>query len=154
MLCADLVVLIDVSLNNVETAIKYCTLPRNGDQLNPTRRRPVSMTGKTFFYFPNFLVFIHSPIVSSVVFIQDFVFYLAMYSSGTLRNTLLRRGSMQNNKPAPPIRRTSSITNTNRPLTPVNTEENLPPPPAFLLEPQQSPKNPPSPSKLNNSCRS
>lgn len=74
-----------------------------------------------------------------------------MYSSGgTLRNTLLRRGSMQTNKPAPPIRRTSSITNTNRPLTPVNTEENLPPPPAFLLEPnlqQGSPKNHPSPSK-------
>lgn len=55
-----------------------------------------------------------------------------------MRNTLLRRGSVQVNKPPPPIRRTSSITNTNRPLTPVgNMEENLPPPPAFLLEPTQ-----------------
>lgn len=64
-----------------------------------------------------------------------------MYSTGTLRNTLLRRGSVQANKPPPPIRRTASITNTNRPLTPVNSLENLPPPPAFLLEPaNQIPK--------------
>ncbi|KAF2898274.1 hypothetical protein ILUMI_07897 [Ignelater luminosus] len=92
----------DMSVSNLETAGKYCTLPRNGDHLSAIRRRPLSMT--------------------------------AVYSSGTMRNTLLRRGSGQGNKPLPPIRRTSSITNTNRPLTPVNSDENLPPPPAFLLE--------------------
>ncbi|XP_068894467.1 protein MTSS 1 isoform X5 [Tenebrio molitor] len=61
----------------------------------------------------------------------------AIYSSGTIRSTLLRRGSMQANKPPPPIRRTSSITNasgTNQP-TSMGSLENLPPPPAFLLEP-------------------
>jgi hypothetical protein len=44
---------------------------------------------------------------------------------------------MQANKPPPPIRRTSSITNasgTNQP-TSMGSLENLPPPPAFLLEP-------------------
>lgn len=51
-----------------------------------------------------------------------------------MRNTLLRRSSIQGNKPPPPIRRTASITNTNRLLTPVGSLENLPPPPAFLLE--------------------
>lgn len=51
-----------------------------------------------------------------------------------MRNTLLRRSSVQGNKPPPPIRRTASITNTNRTLTPVGSMENLPPPPAFLLE--------------------
>lgn len=51
-----------------------------------------------------------------------------------MRNTLLRRSSVQGNKPPPPIRRTASITNTNRSLTPVGSLENLPPPPAFLLE--------------------
>ncbi|XP_050514800.1 protein MTSS 1 isoform X1 [Diabrotica virgifera virgifera] len=49
----------------------------------------------------------------------------------TLRSTLLRRGSVQNQKPPPPIRRTSSITNT----AAIGSLENLPPPPAFLLEP-------------------
>lgn len=57
-----------------------------------------------------------------------------MYSSNTMRNTLLRRSSIQGNKPPPPIRRTASITNTNRTLTPVGSLEHLPPPPAFLLE--------------------
>ncbi|XP_066257430.1 uncharacterized protein mim isoform X2 [Euwallacea similis] len=56
----------------------------------------------------------------------------AMNTLGTLRNNILRRGSMQNNKPPPPIRRTSSITNT---ACPMGSLENLPPPPAFLLEP-------------------
>ncbi|XP_049817877.1 uncharacterized protein LOC109597373 isoform X3 [Aethina tumida] len=59
---------------------------------------------------------------------------------GTMRNTLLRRGSMQTNKPPPPIRRTSSITNTNTigQITSMGSMENLPPPPAFLLEPNQN----------------
>ncbi|CAH0551421.1 unnamed protein product [Brassicogethes aeneus] len=59
---------------------------------------------------------------------------------GTMRNTLLRRGSMQTNKPPPPIRRTSSITNTNTigQLSSMGSLENLPPPPAFLLEPNQN----------------
>lgn len=56
----------------------------------------------------------------------------AMNTLGTLRNNLLRRGSMQTNKPPPPIRRTSSITNT---AAFTGSFENLPPPPAFLLEP-------------------
>ncbi|CAG9763738.1 unnamed protein product [Ceutorhynchus assimilis] len=56
----------------------------------------------------------------------------AMNTLGTLRNNLLRRGSMQNQKPPPPIRRTSSITNT---CGSIGSLENLPPPPAFLLEP-------------------
>ncbi|KAK5647470.1 hypothetical protein RI129_002362 [Pyrocoelia pectoralis] len=99
----------DMSVSNLETAGKYCTLPRKGDHMNAIRRRPLSMT--------------------------------AMYSSGTIRNTLLRRGSSQTNKPLPPIRRTSSITNTNRPLTPVHSDENLPPPPAFLLEATTLAKN-------------
>ncbi|RZC34520.1 A-agglutinin anchorage subunit [Asbolus verrucosus] len=87
-----------------DSAMKYCTLPRNSD-LNSARRRPLSMT--------------------------------AMYSSGTIRSTLLRRGSMQVNKPPPPIRRTSSITNTSSAgqLSSLGSLENLPPPPAFLLEP-------------------
>lgn len=57
-----------------------------------------------------------------------------------MRNTLLRRGSMQTNKPPPPIRRTSSITNTNTigQITSMGSMENLPPPPAFLLEPNQN----------------
>ncbi|XP_022912928.1 protein MTSS 1 isoform X2 [Onthophagus taurus] len=67
----------------------------------------------------------------------------ALYSS-TMRSTLLRRSSVQTAKPPPPIRRTSSITNTNRPLTPVGSMENLPPPPAFLLEPSNSPKPAPN----------
>lgn len=65
---------------------------------------------------------------------------LAMYSSGTIRNNLLRRGSVQANKPPPPIRRTSSITNTSvigQQLTSMGSFEHLPPPPAFLLEPNQ-----------------
>ncbi|XP_050292981.1 uncharacterized protein LOC126733634 isoform X2 [Anthonomus grandis grandis] len=67
----------------------------------------------------------------------------AMNHFGTLRNTLLRRGSMQTNKPPPPIRRTSSITNTSSCM---GSLENLPPPPAFLLEPQQDQgQNPPNP---------
>ncbi|GLV36290.1 missing-in-metastasis [Carabus blaptoides fortunei] len=88
---------------NLETAGKYCTLPRTMEHVTgAARRRPVSMT--------------------------------AVYSSHTMRNTLLRRSSVQGNKPPPPIRRTASITNTNRSLTPVGSLENLPPPPAFLLE--------------------
>ncbi|KAL3288715.1 hypothetical protein HHI36_003150 [Cryptolaemus montrouzieri] len=61
----------------------------------------------------------------------------AVYSSGTMRNTLLRRGSVQVNKPPPPIRRTASITNTSAlgQTSNVGSLENLPPPPAFLLEP-------------------
>ncbi|KAF5307190.1 hypothetical protein FQR65_LT00706 [Abscondita terminalis] len=98
-----------MSVSNLETAGKYCTLPRNGDHINAIRRRPLSMT--------------------------------AMYSSGTMRSTLLRRGSGQLIKPLPPIRRTSSITNANRPLTPVGSDENLPPPPPFLLETTAMVKN-------------
>ncbi|XP_017781337.1 PREDICTED: mucin-5AC isoform X4 [Nicrophorus vespilloides] len=91
-------------------AVKYCTLPRQSstDPTGAPRRRPLSMT--------------------------------AVYGCGGLRgsSTLLRRASVQGNKPPPPIRRTASITNTNRPLTPVGSVENLPPPPAFLLEPNKS----------------
>ncbi|KAF5301345.1 hypothetical protein FQA39_LY10743 [Lamprigera yunnana] len=105
----DIAQIEDMSVSNLETAGKYCTLPRNGDHMNAIRRRPLSMT--------------------------------AMYSSGTIRSTLLRRGSAQTLKPLPPIRRTSSITNTNRSLTPVNSDENLPPPPAFLLEASSANKN-------------
>lgn len=65
----------------------------------------------------------------------------AGYSVGTLRGTLLRRGSVQGQKPPPPIRRTSSIS-INSKQSPVNqgspssagSFENLPPPPPFLLE--------------------
>uniref|UniRef100_A0A1B6CYE7 IMD domain-containing protein n=1 Tax=Clastoptera arizonana TaxID=38151 RepID=A0A1B6CYE7_9HEMI len=61
------------------------------------------------------------------------------YPCGTMRNTLLRRGSMQGPRPPPPIRRTSSIS---RGVSSVmlggsgvgGSLENLPPPPAFLLE--------------------
>ncbi|XP_044739595.1 protein MTSS 1 isoform X4 [Chrysoperla carnea] len=56
-----------------------------------------------------------------------------LYSSSTIRNTLLRRGSIQGIRPPPPVRRTSSISSTTR-LSPVGSLENLPPPPAFLLE--------------------
>lgn len=55
-----------------------------------------------------------------------------------MRTTLLRRGSVQSNKPPPPIRRTASITNTANTATlasSMGSLENLPPPPAFLLEP-------------------
>ncbi|VEN34220.1 unnamed protein product [Callosobruchus maculatus] len=55
---------------------------------------------------------------------------------GTMRNNLLRRGSMQTQKPPPPIRRTSSITNTS--ASSMGSLENLPPPPAFLLEPNNT----------------
>lgn len=92
------------------TTSKYCTLPKNID-LSQFRKRPVSTSA-------------------------------AMYSTGTLRSTLLRRGSMQTNKPPPPIRRTSSITNTNvigqNSSSQIGSLENLPPPPAFLLEPNGS----------------
>ncbi|XP_049787449.1 protein MTSS 2 [Schistocerca cancellata] len=55
------------------------------------------------------------------------------YPSGTMRNSLLRRSSVQGHKPPPPIRRTSSISG--RALSPVGgSMENLPPPPAFLLQ--------------------
>lgn len=88
-----------------DTASKYCTLPRNPDLLAGVRRRPVSMS--------------------------------AVYATSGIRNNLLRRGSVQANKPPPPIRRTSSITNTS--ALGLNSNmgslENLPPPPAFLLEP-------------------
>ncbi|XP_060518908.1 protein MTSS 2 isoform X2 [Cylas formicarius] len=56
----------------------------------------------------------------------------AMNTIGSMRGSLLRRGSMQTNKPPPPIRRTSSITNASASM---GSLENLPPPPAFLLEP-------------------
>ncbi|XP_064212009.1 mucin-2 isoform X5 [Tribolium castaneum] len=61
----------------------------------------------------------------------------AIYSTGTIRSSLARRASMQANKPPPPIRRTSSITNTSTAAQPsaMGSLENLPPPPAFLLEP-------------------
>lgn len=67
------------------------------------------------------------------------VYLCAGYPSGTIRNTLLRRGSMQNQKPPPPIRRTSSISRGVSSVLPNNNNgggslENLPPPPAFLLE--------------------
>lgn len=76
----------------------------------------------------------------------------AVYGCGTLRgsSTLLRRSSIQANKPPPPIRRTASITNTNKPLTPVSSVENLPPPPAYLLEPNKSPQQQqPTPVGIN-----
>lgn len=71
----------------------------------------------------------------------------AMYSTGTIRSTLLRRGSIQATKPPPPIRRTSSITNTSigGQLGSMGSLENLPPPPAFLLEPTQALKPQPQP---------
>ncbi|XP_067003165.1 BAR/IMD domain-containing adapter protein 2-like 1 isoform X2 [Anabrus simplex] len=59
------------------------------------------------------------------------------YPSSTMKNALLRRGSVQGQKPPPPIRRTSSISNSARQstLSPVGGSlENLPPPPAFLLD--------------------
>ncbi|CAH1102078.1 unnamed protein product [Psylliodes chrysocephalus] len=68
---------------------------------------------------------------SQTTFTFDDVHHLENMGTGTLRNTLLRRGSIQNQKPPPPIRRTSSITNTSS----MGSLENLPPPPAFLLEP-------------------
>ncbi|KAG5884110.1 hypothetical protein JTB14_024149 [Gonioctena quinquepunctata] len=69
---------------------------------------------------------------------------LSMTAMGasTMRNTLLRRGSVQTQKPPPPIRRTSSITNTSSSM---GSLEHLPPPPAFLLEPVSQPKAQPSP---------
>ncbi|XP_021933252.1 mucin-3A [Zootermopsis nevadensis] len=68
------------------------------------------------------------------------------YPSNTMRNTLLRRSSVQVQKPPPPIRRTSSISSS--PVVRQNSSgattgmgsmangslENLPPPPAFLLD--------------------
>ncbi|KAH1007882.1 hypothetical protein HUJ04_005062 [Dendroctonus ponderosae] len=69
----------------------------------------------------------------------------AMNTIGTLRSTLLRRGSMQSNKPPPPIRRTSSITNA---AASMGSLENLPPPPAFLLEPSGCPPPNPVPSQV------
>ncbi|XP_044744442.1 protein MTSS 2 isoform X2 [Coccinella septempunctata] len=62
---------------------------------------------------------------------------MTVYSTGTIRNNLLRRGSVQANKPLPPIRRTSSITSTSGlgQNSNMGSLENLPPPPAFLLEP-------------------
>ncbi|XP_074037385.1 missing-in-metastasis isoform X1 [Leptinotarsa decemlineata] len=62
--------------------------------------------------------------------------------SATMRNTLLRRSSVQTQKPPPPIRRTSSITNTSSSM---GSLEHLPPPPAFLLEPVTQSKPQPSP---------
>ncbi|KDR12237.1 hypothetical protein L798_13845, partial [Zootermopsis nevadensis] len=73
-------------------------------------------------------------------------FLLAGYPSNTMRNTLLRRSSVQVQKPPPPIRRTSSISSS--PVVRQNSSgattgmgsmangslENLPPPPAFLLD--------------------
>lgn len=68
------------------------------------------------------------------------------YPSNTMRNTLLRRSSVQVPKPPPPIRRTSSISsssvvhqNSNGASTGMGSIangslENLPPPPAFLLD--------------------
>lgn len=106
-----------------ETASKYCTLPRNNDLLNSARRRPVSMSAMC---------------------------------TGTMRNTLLRRGSVQTNKPPPPIRRTSSITNNSlqsgqsesQLTSSVGSLENLPPPPAFLLEPSPNQQQKPSGVKV------
>ncbi|XP_014255401.1 MTSS1-like protein isoform X2 [Cimex lectularius] len=66
-----------------------------------------------------------------------------IYSTGSLRNSLLRRSSVQGQKPPPPIRRTSSISMSIRNsqanygiFSPENSgsNESLPPPPAYLLE--------------------
>lgn len=87
----------------------------------------INLIVTNFVFVPCTIDLLRSYILSDINFTAAY--------SGTMRNTLLRRGSIQTNKPPPPIRRTSSITNTNRPLTPVGSLENLPPPPAFLLEP-------------------
>ncbi|KAJ8872186.1 hypothetical protein PR048_025788 [Dryococelus australis] len=64
---------------------------------------------------------------------------LAGYPGGMMRNTLLRRGSMQGQKPPPPVRRTSSISSgtvvslRQHQASPPGLD-NLPPPPAFLLD--------------------
>ncbi|XP_075215913.1 uncharacterized protein LOC142321586 isoform X2 [Lycorma delicatula] len=87
----------------------YCTLPRSNPELH---KRPSISTG---------------------------------YSVGTMRGTLLRRGSVQGQKPPPPIRRTSSISinskqNVGAQGSPGSggSFENLPPPPPFLLESDNS----------------
>lgn len=81
------------------------------------------------------------------------------YPSNTMRNTLLRRGSVQVQKPPPPIRRTSSISsssvarqNSNGATAGMGSVangslENLPPPPAFLLDSTSSSSS----SSLNSS---
>ncbi|PSN34188.1 hypothetical protein C0J52_23020 [Blattella germanica] len=83
------------------------------------------------------------------------------YPSNTMRNTLLRRGSVQTPKPPPPIRRTSSISSSSvirqnsGNSGPTNgmggiangSLENLPPPPAFLLDSTSSSSS----SSLNSS---
>ncbi|RZF43869.1 hypothetical protein LSTR_LSTR007205 [Laodelphax striatellus] len=57
------------------------------------------------------------------------------YAGGTMRGTLLRRSSIQGQKPPPPIRRTSSISiNAKQLQSGGGSMENLPPPPPFLLE--------------------
>ncbi|KAJ8962738.1 hypothetical protein NQ318_001136 [Aromia moschata] len=79
---------------------------------------------------------------SQTTFTVEDVQHIDAMGGGTMRNTLLRRGSMQTQKPPPPIRRTSSITNT---ASSMGSLEHLPPPPAFLLDPtptQQKPQTP------------
>lgn len=83
----------------------------------------------------------------------------AGYPSNTMRNTLLRRCSVQVQKPPPPIRRTSSISSSSvvRQNSGGGTSgmgsiangslENLPPPPAFLLDSTSSSSS----SSLNSS---
>uniref|UniRef100_A0A023F285 Putative cdna sequence n=1 Tax=Triatoma infestans TaxID=30076 RepID=A0A023F285_TRIIF len=77
--------------------------------------------------------------------------------NGSVRNSLLRRGSVQGHKPPPPVRRTSSISvsggaatygriqgigqslqNTTTDIQNNTTSDSLPPPPPFLLDAQQT----------------
>ncbi|XP_073995646.1 missing-in-metastasis isoform X12 [Rhodnius prolixus] len=73
--------------------------------------------------------------------------------NGFVRNSLLRRGSVQGHKPAPPVRRTSSISVSGGTVTysriqalgqssqgslDSQSSETLPPPPPFLLDSQTS----------------
>nr|CAD7431101.1 unnamed protein product [Timema monikensis] len=106
---------LDVSLSvySLASASKYCTLPRSGDSA-------LLMNGTR-----------RRPVSATG------------YTGGTMRSTLLRRGSVQCQKPPPPIRRTASISSSVGPAitlrqqaqqSPSNSLENLPPPPAFLLD--------------------
>ncbi|KAJ8932071.1 hypothetical protein NQ314_014973, partial [Rhamnusium bicolor] len=61
---------------------------------------------------------------SQTTFTVEDIQHIEAVGGGTMRNTLLRRGSMQTQKPPPPIRRTSSITNT---VSSMGSLEHLPP---------------------------
>lgn len=78
---------------------------------------------------------------------------LGSTGNGFVRNSLLRRGSVQGHKPAPPVRRTSSISVSGGTVTysriqalgqssqgslDSQSSETLPPPPPFLLDSQTS----------------